>query len=116
MTISPVDNSLYFGLIDTIGTFPTKESLYHSVEAAYTEADSEDRHVDLSNYYNDPETTDMFTQAANNVMMTAENLDNAMKIALEHGMSVEDAVNVNCAMHAYKASCYVAKSTFELEV
>jgi len=39
-----------------------------------------------------------------------------MVSALENGMSVQDACNVNAALHAYHANCAVLKSTFELKI
>ena len=116
MTISPVENSLYAGLIDNIGTFPSRASLSQTVPAAYTQPEDFSEPVDLSNYYARLANSDLLHEVANNVAESASQLDSAMMQALENGMSVEDAVNVNCALHAYRANCMVAKSTFELRI
>ena len=116
MAISPIDSSVYAGLIDSIGTFPSKSSLTQAVPAAYTEAEDFSSGVDLSGYYSNIANSDLFREVANNVAESAATLDEVMVQALENGMSVEDAVNINCALHAYKANCAVAKSTFELKI
>ena len=115
---APIDSSMYLNMIDSIGTFPTRASLSQTVPAAYTEAeDFEQEHVDLSGYYSpNSEATDLWTEVANNVKGAAETLDNVMIAALENGLGVQDAVNINLAMNAYKANAYVAKSTFELKI
>lgn len=115
MAVSPIDTSLYTNMIDNIGTFPSKTSLYQSVKPAYTEDDFSSP-VDLSNYYQNLANSDLLKEVANNVSASAEQLDNAMVAALENGMSVEDAVNINCCLNAYKANCKVAQSTFELRI
>ena len=117
MTISPIDNSIYAGLIDSIGTFPSKGSLTQAVPAAYTQArDFEGSPVDLSNYYANLANQDLLNEVANNVTESASTLDSVMVQALENGMSVEDAVNINCAMQAYKANCKMLQSTIELRI
>lgn len=113
---APIDSSMYLNMIDSIGTFPTRASLNQTVPAAYTQAEDFEEPVDLSNYYSDLANSDLLTEVANNVAQSAEDLDNAMIAALENGMGVQDAVNINCAMQAYKANAYVAKSTFELRI
>jgi len=115
MTVSPIDTSLYTSMIDSIGTFPSKTSLYQTVAPAYTEDDFSCP-VDLSNYYQNIANSDLLEDVANNVAASAEQLDNAMVSALENGMSVQDAVNINCCLNAYKANCKIAQSTFELRI
>ena len=113
---APIDTSMYLNMIDSIGTYPTRASLNQTVSAAYTQAEDFEEPVDLSSYYSDLANSDLLEEVANNVAKSAEDLDNAMIAALENGMGVQDAVNVNCAMQAYKANAYVAKSTFELRI
>ena len=113
---APIDSSMYLNMIDSIGTFPTRASLNQTVTAAYTEASDFEEPVDLSNYYANLSHSDLLTEVANNVKESAETLDNVMIAALENGMGVQDAVNINCALNAYKANCMVAKSTFELKI
>ncbi len=113
---APIDASMYLSMIDSIGTFPTRASLNQTVPAAYTQADDFESPVDLSNYYSDLERSDLWAEVANNVAESAEVLDNVMVAALENGLGVQDAVNINLAMQAYKANCLVAKSTFELKI
>ena len=116
MTVAPIDNSLYLGLIESVTTFPTKGSLDATVPAAYTQSNDFDTQADLSGYYSDPETTDLYTQVSNNVVQAAKVLDDVMVNALENGFGVQDAVNINLALRAYQANCAVAKSTFELKI
>ena len=113
---APIDSSMYYNMIDSIGTFPTSASLYHTVEAAYSDAGGEEESVDLSDYYSDPERSDLFNDVAEMVKQSAEAVDNAMMAALENGMGVQDVVNMKLAMTAYKAMSQVAKSTFQLKV
>ena len=70
----------------------------------------------LSGYYSDPETTDLYTEVSNNVIKSAEVLENVMSQALENGFGVQDAVNMTRAMRAYQANCAVAKTTFEIKL
>jgi len=115
--VAPIDSSQYLNLIGSIDTFPTRESLNTIVPAAYTDAeDFEQPQPDLSGYYSDPETTDLYTQVSNNVKNSAQAVDNALMSALENGYGVQDAVNITLAMRAYQANCTVAKSTFELKI
>ena len=114
---APIDSSLYLNMIDSIGTFPTGASLSRTVPAAYTEPEDYEQNVDLSGYYSpDSEATDLWAEVANNLKSSMETLDNVMIAALENGMGVQDAVNINLALNAYKANAYVAKTTFELMI
>lgn len=115
MTVSPIDSSTYSYIIDSIATFPRSTSLSQTVSAAYTEDDFSSP-VNLSNYYSDLENSDLLKEVANNVSESAENLDNVIMQALNNGMGIEDAINVNKALNCYKANCVVAKSTFELKI
>jgi len=65
----------------------------------------------------------LLANAGENVAKSAEDLDNAMVSAIENGYSVNDAVNIKLAQHAYAANCKVFNmiadmqtSTFELTV
>ena len=116
MTAAPIDNSLYLGMIESVTTFPTRGSMETPVPAVYTQLSDFDTQADLSGYYSDPETTDLFTQVSNNVEKAAKMLDDVMVNALENGFGVQDAVNINLALRAYQANCAVAKSTFELKI
>ena len=116
MTISPTDTSMYLDMIGSIDTFPTKPSLNRTVEPISIVEEKLDYPANLSGYYSDKETQDLYTTVSNNVIQSAETLDNAMVNALENGYGVQDAVNINLALHAYKANCFVAKSTFELKI
>ena len=116
MTISPTDTSMYLDMISSIDTLPTRASLDRTVEPSYTEAEYFDYPADLSGYYSNQETHDLYTEIANNVAQSAEVLDKAIVQGLENGMGVRDAVNYNLALRAYQANCYVAKTTFELKI
>jgi len=122
MTVAnSIDTSVFSQLIDSLGTFPARDSLYRTVEPVQTETGKGSsggsyQDVDLSSYYSDIENSDLLTLVGENVKQASEALENAMMSALENGMSVEDVCNLKSCMAAYKASCYVAKSTFELSV
>lgn len=114
--VAPIDSSQYLSLIGGIDTLPTRESLNATVTPAYTEAGDFESMPNFGGYYSDPETTDLYTEVSNNVKNAAKALDNAMVAALESGFGVQEAVNMNLALHAYQANCMVAKSTFELKI
>ena len=116
MTISPTDTSTYLSLVGGIDTFPSKDSLYRTVEPAYTKAEYFDESVDLSGYYSNQETGDLYTQVSNNVKQSAAALDEVMVRGLENGMEAQDVVNMTKALRAYQANLGVAKSTFELKI
>lgn len=114
--VAPIDSSYLELVNNSLITFPTSSSLNSTVPAAYTEKEDYDTTADLSGYYSDKGTSDLFTEVSNNVVQSAKALDNAMVTALENGYGVQDAVNVNLALHAYQANNTVAKSTFELKI
>lgn len=114
--VAPIDSSQYLSLIGGIDTLPTRESLTATVSPAYTEAEPFEYQPDFSRYYSDPETTDLYAEVSNNLKNSAHALDNTMVAALESGFGVQEAVNMNLALRAYQANCYVAKSTFELKI
>ena len=116
-SISSIDSSIYSSLIDNI-SLPSSRQPIAGVRTSTAEsrpAVSEEP-IDLSNYYSDLASRDLLTEVAQNVAESANALDSAMVQALENGMSVQDACNVNAAFHAYQANCAVLKSTFELKI
>ena len=114
--VTPIDSSQYLGLIGSIDTFPTRESLYTSVAPAYTETSDYQAPPDFSGYYSNPEIADLYSHVSENVKNSYKALDNAMVNALENGFGVREAVNMNLALRAYQANCTVANSTFELKI
>lgn len=115
-SISSIDSSIYSGLIDSI-SLPTSRQPIAGVKTSVAESySSPDEPIDLSNYYSDLASRDLLTEVAQNVAESADALDSAMVSALENGMSVQDACNVNAALHAYKANCVVLQSTFEMKI
>ena len=115
-SISSIDSSIYSGLIDSI-TLPSSRQPIAGVKTSVAEPNqSVEQPVDLSNYYSDLASRDLLTEVAQNVAESADALDSAMVTALENGMSVQDACNVNAALHAYKANCVVLQSTFEMKI
>ncbi len=115
-SISSIDSSIYSGLIDSI-SLPTSRQPIAGVKTSVAESySSPDAPIDLSNYYSDLASRDLLTEVAQNVAESADALDSAMVSALENGMSVQDACNVNAALHAYKANCVVLQSTFEMKI
>lgn len=115
-TISSIDSLAYSGLIEALRT-PSSRQPIAGVKTSVTESYSgSNEPIDLSNYYSDLASRDLLTEVAQNVAESAGALDSAMVSALENGMSVQDACNVNAAIHAYQANCAVLKSTFEMKI
>lgn len=115
-SISSIDSSIYSSLIDNI-SLPSSRQPIAGVKSSVAESySSPSEPIDLSNYYSDLASRDLLTEVAQNVAELASALDGAMVAALENGMSVQDACNVNAALHAYQANCTVLKSTFELKI
>ena len=115
-SISSIDSSIYAGLIDSI-SLPSSRQPIAGVRTSVAEGySSPEQPIDLSNYYSDLASRDLLTEVAQNVAESANVLDSAMVTALENGMSVQDACNINSALHAYKANCAVLKSTFEFKI
>ena len=84
----------------------------------YSEPEQE---VDLSNYYNEVRPEDLLCKTGQQVIESAQALDNTMVIAMQNGYSVQDVCNIKLAEQAYKASAYVFEvaekiSTFALDV
>ena len=115
-SISSIDSSIYSSLIDNL-TLPSSRQPIAGVRTSVADSySSENQPIDLSNYYSDLASRDLLTEVAQNVAQSADALDSAMVNALENGMSVQDACNVNAALHAYKANCAVLQSTFEMKI
>ena len=127
--ISSVDTSFYSGLVE--GFAPTTMLPVPAVRgdvleggtsnyAGATAGDSNDN-VDLSNYYNEVRPEDLLAKTGQQVIESAQVLDNTMVIAMQNGYSVQDVCNIRLAEMAYKASAYVFDiaekiSTFQLDV
>lgn len=115
-TISSIDTSIYSGLIESLNSASGRNASLNPIQPTQDSSDYSPAPVDLNNYYSDIEARDLLTALGENVAKSAEELDNAMVSALENGMTVQDACNINAAMHAYQANCVVLKSTFELKI
>ena len=72
--------------------------------------------VDLSNYYSNVAPPNTDPQAEQGLKAAAQTLDNAVSLAIQHGMSTQDAINIQSAKAAYMANTEALKSTFELAV
>jgi len=72
--------------------------------------------VDLSNYYANVVPTNADPHAQQGLKAAAQTLDNAVSAAVMHGMSTQDAINIQSAKAAYQANSEALKSTFELAV
>lgn len=121
MSISSIDTSQY--------TTPLASAMFSDAQAAagsrvYEEeklpnvsaTEENTPKVDLSRYYSNVQQPNLNSDARSNVSHAAQQLDNAVLAAIEHGMSTQDAVQIQTAKAAYEANVNVAKSTFELEV
>ena len=98
-SISSIDTSIYSGIIEDLSSYTPSRTALDSKTPAVSIAET----IALSK--------------------SAEDLDNAMVSAIENGYSVNDAVNIKLAQHAYAANCKVFNmiadmqtSTFELTV
>lgn len=116
-SISSINNLLSPELITSAIPVPqTRHTTMAPVEAVEIENEADFSSYDFSNYAPDVEYEDPVARAGENVIQSAQALDNAMVTALENGFSVQDACNIKLAQIAYKASCAVFKSTFELKI
>ena len=126
-SLSSIDTSFYPGLIE--GFAPKTTMPVPAVEAEKQEAGAyyggnykaPTENVDLSNYYNEVRPEDLLVKTGQNVIESAQALDNTMVVAMQNGYSVQDVCNIRLAEMAYKANAFVfdsvAKiSTFELDV
>ena len=73
--------------------------------------------VDLNNYYSNVQAPEMQTDSQPQAFQAGQNLSNAIATAVTHGMSPQDAVNIQKAKVAYESTMKaVQTSTFELKV
>lgn len=78
--------------------------------------------VDLNNYYSNVQPPSAEVNDVRNkesgVAQASQNLSNAVAAAVEHGMSPQDAVNIQKAKAAYESSIQASQtaSTFQLMV
>lgn len=125
-SISSVDTSLYSGLVEgfspkTMLAVPAVKEENYPEQPAYDANYKSSNNVDLSNYYNEVQPEDILVKTGQNVVESAQALDNTMVIAMQNGYSVQDVCNIKLAEQAYKANAYVFKAvneltTFELDV
>ena len=126
-SLSSIDTSLHPGLIE--GFAPKTTMPVPAVEAEKQEAGvyyggnykAPTENVDLSNYYNEVRPEDLLVKTGQNVIESAQALDNTMVVAMQNGYSVQDVCNIRLAEMAYKANAFVFDSvaeisTFELDV
>lgn len=113
--ISAISTSVY-PLIDSVSPLYTGRSSFDAVEPVKKNYEEERSPVDLSGYYSDSEVSSLYEQVGQNVIQSAKTLDDVMVQALQNGYSVQDVCNIKLAEMAYKANCFVAKSTFELKI
>ena len=78
--------------------------------------DKETPKVDLSSYYSNVQAPNLNADVQAHVTQASQNLSNAISVAVEHGMSAQDAVNIQKAKAAYESTIRVANTTFELKV
>lgn len=115
-SISSVDTSIYSGLIESTSTSSGRNASVVAKEPTFKSSDVENSVVDLSSYYSNIASMNLYSEMGDNVAKSAQDLDNAMVSALANGYSVQDACNVKMAEVAYKANCNVLSSTIELAV
>ena len=126
-SLSSIDTLFYPGLVE--GFAPKTTLPVPAVEAESQEAQTyyggtykaPTEEVDLSNYYNEVHPEDLLVKTGQNVIESAQALDNTMVIAMQNGYSVQDVCNIRLAEMAYKANAFIFDSvaeisTFELEV
>lgn len=114
--ISAINSSLYPALIDSVSPLYTGKSTLSAVDPVQKNYEENRPPVDLNGYYAELENSGLLEQVSKNVVQSAQTLDNTMVQALQNGYSVQDVCNIKLAEMAYKANCYVMKSTFELQI
>ncbi len=73
--------------------------------------------VDLNSYYSNVQAPDLNVGGQPRAIQAGQNLSNAIATAVTHGMSPQDAVNIQRAKAAYESTMRTAQtSTFELKV
>ena len=124
-----LDTSFYPGLIEGFAPKTTQRVPAVSTEETANAGtynppnpDSEaDNYIDLSNYYNEVRPEDLLVKTGQNVVESAQALDNTMVVAMQNGYSVQDVCNIRLAEMAYKANAFVFNAvseitTFEIDV
>ena len=128
-SISSIDTSFYPGLVECFApktllpvsaVEPEEQSSAYAYKGSTT-SNSDESEVDLSNYYNEVHPEDLLVKTGQNLVESAQVLDNTMVVAMQNGYSVQDVCNIRLAEMAYKANAYVfnvaAKtSTFAIKV
>ena len=115
-SISSIDTSIYSGLLESMQATSGRNAPEAATTRTYDSSDASSSQVDLSNYYSNIRPEDLLTDVGDNVVQSAQALDNAMVSALQNGYTVQDAVNIQLAKSAYEANARVAKTTFELSI
>lgn len=127
-SISSIDTSFYPGLIEgfapkTLLPVPAVQAEEQSSAYGYAgnNSSNEEPEVDLSNYYDRVKPEDLLVKTGQNLIESAQVLDNSMVVAMQNGYSVQDVCNIRLAEMAYKANAYVFDvaneiSTFTLDV
>ena len=127
-SISSIDTSFYPGLIEgfapkTLLPVPAVQAEEQSSAYGYAgnNSSNEEPEVDLSNYYDRVKPEDLLVKTGQNLIESAQVLDNSMVVAMQNGYSVQDVCNIRLAEMAYKANSYVFDvaneiSTFTLDV
>ncbi len=114
--ISSIDTSIYSGIYENRAVSTQKQVSDTSFVPKENEYDYRAKDIDLSNYYATVRPEDLVSTVGNNVVQSANNLDNAMINALANGYTVNDVCNMKSAQAAYRANCTVFKSVLELSV
>ena len=115
-SISSIDTSLYSGLIQDMSAVSGRNAPETPRVPAQNSSDAESIQVDLSSYYSNIRPEDLLSTAGNNVVQSAQDLDNAMVSALQNGYSVQDAVNIKLAQTAYQANSAVYEAVVDISV
>ena len=120
-SISSIDTSIYSGLLESTQATTGRNAPEAATTRTYDSSDVSNSRVDLSNYYSNIRPEDLLSNVGDNVIQSAQDLDNAMVSALQNGYSVQDACNIKMAQTAYQANCAVFNavnemSTFEIAI
>jgi hypothetical protein len=127
-SISSIDTSFYPALVEgfapkTLLPVPAVQTEEETGAYGYSggNASNSEPEVDLSNYYDRVKPEDLLVKTGQNVIESAQVLDNSMVVAMQNGYSVQDVCNIRLAEMAYKANAYVFDvankiSTFTIDV
>lgn len=126
-SITPIDNTNY--AVDTslfsvqpMDTLPREIAPVENLDAGKRDsnADYEAAKAVISSYYQNIKPENFRVDYGSNVKDAAQDLDNAMVSAVEHGFNIQTAMNIQSAKAAYLANVNVfnqaQKTTFEIEV